>query len=257
VLEDETFAGEGLTDSIKPGEKRLVSYAIDLGMRVNSKAEGDPQRVTRCRIARGVMIQTSILRQQTIYTIRNDDTTPRILVIEHPTQAGWKISEDPKPEESTASTDRFRVTLEPKATETLKFHESKSLETRYELSNITDNQIGIFLQQKSINPEVEAALRKILAQKDRVAGFESELTRRDEEKQKIYDDQQRICENLKALKGSAEERALTQRYTQQLSDQENRLQGIEKEVADLQGKHDQAQAELDQMVESLSFALTL
>ncbi|HKV28783.1 MAG TPA: carboxypeptidase regulatory-like domain-containing protein, partial [Candidatus Acidoferrales bacterium] len=27
VLEDEAFAGEGLTDSIKPGEKRLVSYA--------------------------------------------------------------------------------------------------------------------------------------------------------------------------------------------------------------------------------------
>ncbi|MGH9728174.1 MAG: carboxypeptidase regulatory-like domain-containing protein [Candidatus Acidiferrales bacterium] len=31
VLEDEAFAGEGLTDSIKPGEKRLVSYAADLG----------------------------------------------------------------------------------------------------------------------------------------------------------------------------------------------------------------------------------
>src|SRR6185312_6184174 len=47
VLEDEAFAGEGLTDPIKPGEKRLVSYAADLGVRVDAKSESRPQRVTR------------------------------------------------------------------------------------------------------------------------------------------------------------------------------------------------------------------
>ncbi|MFZ0969286.1 MAG: carboxypeptidase regulatory-like domain-containing protein, partial [Candidatus Acidiferrales bacterium] len=59
VLENEAFAGEGLTDAIKPGEKRLLSYAADLGVRVESKADSEPQQVTHVHIVRGAMIQTS------------------------------------------------------------------------------------------------------------------------------------------------------------------------------------------------------
>jgi hypothetical protein len=258
VLEDETYAGEGLTDAVKPGEKRLLSYAADLGVRVESKAESDPQRVTRVHIARGVMIQTSEMRQETKYTVRDDDTTPRTLLIEHPLRAGWKIADDgPKAEETTSSVYRFRLSLEPKATATLSVRESRPLEARYELTNLNDNQITMFLAQKSINAEVEAAFRKIVEQKNRVAALNAEISQRDEETKRIYDDQQRLRENLKALKGSAEERALTQRYTQQLADQETRLETLQHETADFTAKRDQAQAELEKMIENLSMDATI
>jgi len=258
VLEDEAFAGEGLTESIKPGEKRLVSYAADLGVRVESISTSDPQQVRHLRIAHGVMIQTSEMQQQTVYVVRDDDTTPRTVLIEHPLHPGWKISgESPKPEETTTGVYRFRVTVAPKDTATLTLREAQPVETRYQVSNIDDQQIALFLRQKTINPEVEAALRKIVEQKNRVAALEAEVARRGEEKQSIYDDQQRLRENLKSLKGSAEERALTQRYTQQLANQENRLQTLEQETADYQAKHDQAESALDKMIEDLALDVTL
>lgn len=258
VLEDETFAGEGLTDPIKPGERRLLSYAADLGVRVDAKGDSQPQRVTRVRIFRGIMTQTREMRQSTTYTVRDNDTTPRTILIEHPLRAEWKLAEGgPKADETTSSADRFRLHVEPKTTAKLEVNESEPLETRYEISNLTDNQITLFLQQKSINPEVEAALRRIVEQKNRVAALEDEISRRNEEKKSIYNDQQRLRENLKALKGSPEERALTQRYTQQLADQETRLQALAKETADLQTKHDRAQEELDQMIQNLSLDATL
>lgn len=258
VLENEAFAGEGLTDPIKPGEKRLLSYAADLGVRADAKAESQPQRVTRVRIYRGVMTQTRELRQSTAYTVRNDDTTPRTILIEHPLRTGWKLAEaGPKPAETTSNLYRFRLNVEPKATAKLEVNESEPLETRYEISNLTDDQITLFLQQKSINPQVESALRTIIEQKDRVATLEGEISKRDDEKQKIYDDQQRLRENLKALKGSPEERALTQRYTQQLSDQETRLQVLAKETADFQAKEDAAQGQLDKMIQELTLDTTL
>jgi hypothetical protein len=258
VLENEAFAGEGLTDAIKPGEKRLLSYAADLGVRVDAKMESEPQRVTRVHIARGVMIQTSELRQDTSYTIRDDDVTPRTVLIEHPLRAGWTISEGgPQPEETTATAYRFRESIEAKATTKFTVRESKPLQNRFQLTNLTDAQIAVFLQQKSINPEIEAAFHKIVAQKDRLAALNAEIARRQEETQKIYDDQQRLRENLKALKGSAEERALTQRYTQQLADQETRLETLQRESADFQTKRDQAQSDLDAMLENLSLDTTL
>ena len=170
VLEDEAFAGEGLMDPVKPGEKRLVSYAADLGIRVDKKTHGEPQRVTKVRIIHGTMIQTSATRQDTIYTARNEDSVQRALLIEHALRPGWNLSTDtPKPEETTATDYRFRLPLGAKATTTLVVTESSAIESRYALTNIDDGQIQVFLQQKSINPEVEAAFRKIVEQKNHIA----------------------------------------------------------------------------------------
>jgi hypothetical protein len=51
VLESEVFAGEGLTDPIKPGERRLLSYATDLGLLVEAATTSQPQHVTRIKIS--------------------------------------------------------------------------------------------------------------------------------------------------------------------------------------------------------------
>ena len=44
-------------------------------------------------------------------------------------------------------------------------------------------------------------------------------------------DQQRLRENMKALRGSAEEKQLLQRYTRQLDAQETRLDALQTEIA--------------------------
>jgi hypothetical protein len=258
IIEDDAFAGEGLTNPIKPGEKRLISYAADLGLRVEAQSNSVPERVTRVHITHGVMTQTSEYRQETTYTIRDDDTTARTVLIEHPVRPGWVISKDgPQPEETTSSVYRFPVKLDPKSKASLVLDESRPIEARYTLTNLTDDQIALFLRQRSINTAVEDAFRKIVAQKNRIAALDAQIAARTNETQKIYDDQQRIRENLKALKGSAEERALTERYTKQLSDQETRLDTLQRESAALQAQRDQAQAELDKMIEGLSLDATI
>jgi hypothetical protein len=65
-------------------------------------------------------------------------------------------------------------------------------------------------------------------------------------------DQARIRENMKALKGSVEEKALLQRYTKQLDSQEDRLGTLNKEIADLQQKQAQEQQKLDDMAQQVA-----
>jgi ribosomal protein S17 len=218
----------------------------------------EPHQVTRVRIVRGAMIQTCELRQDTTCTIRDDDTTPRTVLIEHPLREGWAISESgPKREETTSSAYCFHEKIDSKATTKFTVRETRPLETRSQLTNLTGDQITLFLQQKSINPEITDAFHKIVDRKEKIAALDAEIARREGDTQKIYDDQQRLRENLKALKGSADERALTQRYTQQLADQESRLETLQRESADFQAKRDQAQSDLDSMIENLSLDATL
>jgi len=180
------------------------------------------------------------------------------LIVEHPARMGWNLSPDsPKPEETSMGSYRFRVSVAPKQTATLEINESSPLETRFEVNNITDDQLALMVREGSVNPAIEQALRRILDQKGQVAALESEAEKRDGEMTRIYDDQQRLRENLKALKGSAEEKALTQRYTQQLSDQETHLEKLRVEKEDIERKSGAAQEQVDKMIGELSIEVNL
>ena len=258
VLEDNIFAGQGLLDPIKPGERRILSYASDLAMLVRSSGSNQPQHFARVRIVHGVMIRTSEQREYKTYTVRNEDTSPRTLILEYAERPGWKLSADaPKPEETSTGFYRFRVRVAPKQTSVLEFAETRPEDTRYELTNLNSDQVALFVREASINREIETALRGILEQKAQVATINSEAEKREGEIASIYDDQQRLRENLKALKGSAEEKALTQRYTQQLSEQETRLESLRKEKTELEKETEAAQGQLDKMIEALAFDVKL
>ncbi len=239
VLESEVFAGEGLTDSIKPGEKRLLSYATDLGLLVEAKQNSSPQHVTKVKIIKGIMTLISEEQQKTTYTVRNQDEAPRVLVIEHPARPGWNLMKNSKqPEEQAPGTNRFRLEVASKATATLPVEEVHPLYTTYQISNLSDEQIVVFTKQGSITAEMADALKKITAQKAEVAKLEQEMENRQKDIERIVDDQGRLRENMKALRGSAEEKALLQRYTKQLDDQETQLASLRKRITDTEVQRD-------------------
>jgi archaellum component FlaC len=257
VLEGDAFAGEGLMDPIKPGEKRLLSYAADLGLLVDAKQKSERQKITKVVIAHGAMTQMTEEQEEHIYTIRNRDTSARTVVIEHPARPGWKLADGTEPAESTASFHRFRLDADPKKTTIVSVKEYRPISTRYELTNVSDDEIAFFVSQNSINAEVEKVLRRVVGQKNSIAAFDADIAARKAQVSGIAEDQKRVRENMKALKGSAEEKALLQRYARELNDQEDRVQSLQHEVSGLQQKRDAAQKALTEMIEGLELEATL
>ena len=135
--------------------------------------------------------------------------------------------------------------------------EYRPVTNSYQLSNVTDDQIKFFLAAKMINPEIEQALRKVIAQKNSIAALDTEVGSRKSKISGITEDQQRVRENMKALKGSVEEKALLARYVRELNEQEDHVQSLHHEVADLQQKRDAAQKTLNDMIEGLQMEATL
>ena len=254
VLEESTFTGEGLMDPVKPGEKRLLSYASDLSLLVDVKQDtADPERVTSLRIARGVMIMQREFREKRTYTVRNEDSKARTVVIEHPNRAGWKLVSAAKPDETAPGVHRFRVQVASKTSSLLSVEELRAIDASYQVTNFTDDQLAMFVRQGALTSEVEQALRGIIAKKGEVAAVNGELADRMRETEQIFKDQERLRENLKALGSRTEEKALVGRYTRQLDEQETRLDVIKREVADREAKRTKLQSELDGLVQGLSF----
>jgi hypothetical protein len=251
VVDADAFAGEGLMEPLKAGEKRLLSYAVDLAMQVDAKGESIPTKTTRVRISRGVVIQESEERQRRVYTVRNEDAEARTLVLEHPARDGWSLGGTIAPSETTASWHRFRVPVAGKTTATFTVDEVRPRTTEYAVQSLTDDHVGVLVKDELISPETEGALRRVLAQKAEVARLAALYGDREAAITAIDRDQARVRENLKALKGSAEERHLVQRYVRQLDEQENRLIALRAEQQALDEQRQKAQAELDRLIEAL------
>lgn len=258
VLDENTFAGEGLLEAIRPSERRLLSYATDLGLVVDSKTESQQENVTRVFIRHGSMVTTRELREKKTYVVRNEDTVDRTLVVEHSARPEYKLASDaPTPEEKAPGLYRFRVQVGAKQTERLVVNEVKPFYTEYTIRDVTGDQVTLFLQQRWINANVEKALRGIVEHKSVLGILDTQLKSNRTAIEQIFADQGRLRENMKALKGSAEEKVLLQRYTRQLDEEETQLDGLRKKVKDTETQRDNANAELVRMIGELDIDTTL
>jgi hypothetical protein len=249
VLEAETFAGEGVLETLHPDERRLLSYAGDAAVHVKYSDESSEKPFSRIRIAKGIMLLTKEEHKTNKFTIRNADTEPRQVVVEYPAEKGWKLAPGtPQPEESTESYYRFRVLIDAGQTAELRVEALHPDETRYELTNLDNDEVALLLQQQRVTHALQQAFDRILEQKEKLQGISIQIADRRRESDQIAADQNRIRENLKALKGSSEEKSLVQRYVGQLDSQENRLAALRKETSELTAQQNAAQAALDRTI---------
>jgi hypothetical protein len=257
VIEEGAFAGEGLIDPLKPEERRLLSYAVDQAVRVHHEDDVESRPVTHLKIANGVMVETREQRDHQRYVIRNSDTQTRDVVIEHPVRTGWKLAGSAKPEETSSSYYRFRVKVEPGKSAELKVDEASPMEQRVALSSVTDDQIRLWFTDRNIGSELKSALEKIVRKKNEISILDDGIQKQQTQIENINSDQNRLRENMKALKGSAEEKALLQRYTRELNDQEDNLQSARSEKSKLELQRAQGKQELDRMLQEIKLDETI
>jgi len=253
VIDSNAFAGEGLVETIQPEERRILSYAVDLAIEVSSNTSTEQRRVDRVEISRGILRMERKLTEKRGYIVRNNDKKARTVVIEHPVRRGWNLIDTPAPAESTSGYYRFRLQAEPKSTTELTVREETPREMTYSITNVTPEQIALWIRQRAIDAEIEQALSSIVGTKTEINDLRQRIAALEREQSEIFRDQERVRGNLQRLGRSPEEASLRQRYIGQLEDQEDRLAAIRAEREKLEGRRVSAQRRLDEMLQNLTF----
>ena len=251
LIDSDASAGEGMLETVHPDERRLISYAADPAVRVVDRMQQEEKPVSRVRMTKGVLIATQELRSTHKFVIRNSDTAPRQVVVEYPVRSGWKLVDTLKPDETTANFYRLRVPVDAGKSGELLVEEYSPQDTRYELAELEDEQVkplALLVADNRITPALKDAIQRVLQKKAEIGQIEAQATGRKQQMDAIEKDQGRLRENMKALKGSAEERALIQRYTRELDSQEDKLAALRKEREDLDAKAVQMKQDLETTV---------
>ncbi|CAN5747455.1 hypothetical protein BH18ACI5_BH18ACI5_05420 [soil metagenome] len=257
IVDGNAFADEGLVEPLKPAEKRLVSYAADLGLLVTAASRAVPRRIVRVRARDGIIIQDAEERSTTAYDVRSEGTAATTLIVEHRLRPGWTLAPGQKPAESTPGAERFRMTVEGGKEAKLTVTEVSQGAAQIRVGEVTDALIAQLGASGVSAAELERALRPVIEQKSVVAAIDRRLRDLETERNRIVQDQERLRENMKALRGSAEEKQLLQRYTKQLDDQETRLATLLQDTDKANAERTEATNELARRISAVSFELVV
>ena len=245
VLDRDAYAGEALMERLKPKERRLISFALDLGTRVSTKSETDLRPVQLIKVIDGVF-QAHYFRQDAkTYTLSNQTDRIKTVYIEHPIRDRWGLAENSaKPETVTDRYYRFRVELQPFATVTVPVIEQLGQMDAYQLSSFSREQLDLFITRRYIDAATRQRLEKLLELRGSINLIVQRMQTLTAEIGSITQDQARFRENIEALSKTAEAKTLIARYIAKANDQESRLEAIETERKAAQADKERLEREL-------------
>jgi len=256
IVEDGNFGGEGLLDPIHPDEKRLLSYAVDQAVRVSTEEQNSNMQATEVTAAKGVMMVHHTQTAEITYVVHNAATDGRTVVIEHPIRQGFELdnasdkdSKDPKPEETTPTLYRFRVTAAAGATARLHVREHHKSTASYQLTNFNDNQLTFILNQTGNNAAIKQALEPILDARRHVADMQTAVDKVNARMTALHSDEDRQRANIAALANA--DKASRERFVRDLNATEDQIAAAQKDLTAAQAALQAAKDDLANKIESL------
>jgi hypothetical protein len=252
VIDGDAYAGEALMERLKPSEKRLISFALDLGTLVTVRTKEDRTPTFLVKVVNGVFQAHYYQTTQKAYTLTNQTERERVVYVEHPVREGWTLKDTREPEGKSARFYRFRVPLAPGQKTELVVTERRALMDSYALTNFTRSDLELFIARNSIDRATRDALERLVDIKTRVATVDARLAAIDKEIEEIGADQERLRENIKALAGTAEARQLIARYVAKADEQETRLEQLNKDRQAQAAERLRLQSELNAAIRNLA-----
>jgi len=251
VFQGGSYAGDALVKTFKPDEKRYITYAVDLGLRVNTKMGTKTEQVDRVIINRGVIRMRRGIIETKTYNLDNRNPRSKTVVIEHPFHANWKLLNKEKPIEITDNYLRFEVKVPGLKITKFSVREMRESWERIMISNLTPDQIIILARKEYLSESTQKKLEQIVALKSEISNINRGLKQIQKERGQIFEDQKRLRENLRGLRQTTEEKGLRNRYVKRLNQQETRLEEMRKREKVLNREFKTKQGELNRMIKTL------
>lgn len=253
VIEDGSYIGEAMLDTIKPDEERVIPFSVELGCRVQVDHRSDLADVHRARLASGTLRLRRYRLNRRIYAIANKTDRAIDLFLDHRFTRGYELVDTHKPVERTDSFLRFRFDVPAKQTMEFVVTEKGEETESISISTTDMETLGVWLKNGYVDAATHGALAEIAALVTEVGVLGREMEAHESAIKKIFENQGRLRENLKALGTGADEKRLRERYVSELAGEEDRIGALRKAIDELDQARKAKEAEARTKIAALSF----
>jgi chaperonin cofactor prefoldin len=222
VFDADLYGGDAKLPDLKPGEKRLLAYALDLAREVIVERTSVPDELISLRIAKGTLWHRHKYVDARKYLIKNKGEEPRTFLIEQPYSTEWTLVEPPQPYERTGDLLRFELVAKAGETTSYPVRLERISEEAVSLSSEGVGQIHLYLRSRIISPAVRQALEKVVSLRGQLQNLGRQRKRLEQELREATEEQARVRDNLEALERN------TDAYRRQLAS----FDKLENEIGD-------------------------
>jgi hypothetical protein len=249
VFDSSRYAGDARILDLQPNEERLISYAVDLGTEVEPVAKSTPDHLIAVKIVKGILYATSKWRESKSYQVKNRSEQDRVLLIEHPFRADWKLVSPEKPAERSREVYRFQVAVPAGKPARLEVVEEQDRVSQVILSNSDDQTIRLYLTSKVSSPKVREALAQAIALKTKLADTLRVIAKAEADLKAITDDQARLRANLERVPKTS---AAYQRYLKKFDEQEPQIEKLQEQIRKARQKEEEQRKAYETFLVSLN-----
>jgi hypothetical protein len=252
VYDGGAYGGEALMETLKAGDKRLISYAVDLGTRITFAFDGKQAVVREFHASRGLLTTKMAAEETRTYTIRNVDQKAKTLIVEHPLRPNYTLLNQ-KPAEKTPSAYRFEIQLAAGATQEFPVSEERVFDQTYAVITLTPDVILAYVQNRSLSDASRAQLQRIATQKTQIAENDRALADVRTQIADLTSEEDRIRRNIESLNAVSGQQQQVQNYARQIDAHEQQLATLRDTQAAQQKRKSALEADLAKLVEALAF----
>jgi hypothetical protein len=248
VFDGGSYAGDAQIADMSPGSEQLLSYALDLDTEAEILPGKTPETLAAVKISRGILVASTRLQRERIYSIANRGTRNKTVLVEHPFQPEWTLVQPEKPLERSRGVYRFAVPVAAGKSEKLPVVETRLVDSSVAVSNLQDDRIEIFIRSSVVSQPVKNALQKLLELKAQLGDTAAKRALAEARAADIGAEQGRIRSNMDRLSQSSD---LYKKYVKTLSDQEEELAKLRDEIARLREQEAAQRKVIDAYISSI------
>ncbi|MDR2881539.1 MAG: DUF4139 domain-containing protein, partial [Azoarcus sp.] len=250
VFEGSSYVGEAMLDTVRRDEFRLTPYSVELGVTVKRTPSVQIENVTK--VTRdGQTIRKHFRRlDNVLYEFTSRVDKPLSLFLDHPFR--YQLLEgSTKPVEITDRFWRFQMDLPARQTTaftvTEVVHESESIS----IPNIARVEVGRLFENALIPEKTRKQLEEIAEDAEMIARAERQISQKEHRAERLEEGQERLRENLKSLGTSTAESKLRGKYVDRLTTEEEELERLLLEIAELRAEIEAKRTEIARKVKKI------
>lgn len=246
LLKGTAFVGDAQLAVLPQGDKRMVSYALDSKTTID---RSDKSNSTEGQVA----VENGILRiavkniAETTYTVKAPPKEARTVVIEHPKMYDYQLV-TPDPKTTEVSGERYRIRVEVKAGEkaVVPVRLENTAWQSYSLNTLNADYLLSFAGKRGqLDADARKQFETLAAKRREMEAIDIKINELDMRRNQIFNDQERIRENLQSLTEKSE---VKQKYLNKLNEQEDKIAGIDAEKEKLAAARIEKQNELADLI---------
>jgi hypothetical protein len=249
VIDDQAYSGDARIEDLPADQSRLLSYAVDLDVRVTSERSNKSATIQTGRVVRGVLhLSRKQVRQQD-YTVANRADRDKTVLIEHPKHGSFELVDTPEPIETTESLYRFEDRVAGGESSKLTVTEERTYGETVAILNCDLGQLLRYSRSGEIPRKVRDALAEIARRRQALVAVERQIAEREQRIRAITEEQKRIRDNMRTVERNSKYYA---RLLDKLNAQESAIEKNQLEMDDLRNELDRKRAALEDEINKLN-----